>query len=58
MKFLAFIFACFFLAVVFYALISFIRFAFVRFKAFLIRRKLSKVADSEKKLDTEKKKDD
>ena len=35
--------------------VKFIRFAYVRIKAYVIRRKLSKLADSEKKLDTEKK---
>lgn len=51
MKFLAYILVCVFLAVVFYAVISFIRFAFVRMKAYIIRRKLSKIADMEKKKD-------
>lgn len=49
MKFLAYFFVCVFLAVVFYAVISFIRFAFVRFKAYIIRRKLSKLSETEKK---------
>lgn len=40
-----------------YNFIKFFRFAYVRIKAYVIRRKLSKVADSEKKLDTEKKDD-
>lgn len=51
MKFLAFIFVCVFLAVVFYAVISFIRFAFVRFKAYMIRRKLANLAETETKKD-------
>ena len=51
MKFLAYILVCFFLAVVFYAVISFIRFAFVRIKAYFIRRKISKVEQTEKKDD-------
>lgn len=38
-----------------YLFIKFLRFAYVRIKAYVMRRKLSKVADSEKKLDTEKK---
>ena len=38
-----------------YILIKFLLFAYVRLKAFLTRRKVSKVANSEKKLDTEKK---
>lgn len=53
MKFFAYILVCVFLAVVFYAVISFIRFAFVRMKAYIIRRKLVKLAD-----ETETKKDD
>lgn len=51
MKFLACILVCVFLAVVFYAVISFIRFAFVRIKAFIIRRKLGKLVESETKKD-------
>lgn len=51
MKFLAYILICVFIAVVFYAVISFIRFAFVRIKAYFIRRKLSKLAESESKKD-------
>ena len=42
---------------VLYLVFKFFRFAYVRIKAYIIRRKLSKVADSEKKLDTEKKDD-
>ena len=51
MKFLACIFVCVFLSVVFYAVISFIRFAFVHIKAYVIRRKLAKLAAMEKKDD-------
>lgn len=51
MKFLAYILVCVFLAVVFYALISFIRFAFVRIKAYIIRRKFCKLAETETKKD-------
>lgn len=51
MKFLAYILVCVFLAVVFYAVISFIRFAFVRMKAYIIRRKLAKLAYTEIKKD-------
>lgn len=51
MKFFAYILVCIFIAVVFYAVISFIRFAFVRIKAYIIRRKLSKLAATEKKDD-------
>lgn len=51
MKFLSCILVCVFLAVVFYAVISFIRFAFVRIKAYIIRRKLGKLAETETKKD-------
>lgn len=51
MKFLSYFLVCVFLAVVFYALISFIRFVFVRIKAYVIRRKLSKLSYMEKKDD-------
>lgn len=51
MKFLAYIFVCVFLAVVFYAVLSLFRLAFVHIKAYFIRRKLSKLADSEIKKD-------
>lgn len=49
MKFFAYIIVCVFLAVVFYAVISFIRFAFVRLKAYIIRRKLVKLDETETK---------
>lgn len=51
MKFLAFLFVFFIFVVVFYAVISFVRFAFVRFKAYIIRRKLAKLAETETKKD-------
>lgn len=51
MKFLSGLFLCFFFAVVFYAAISFLRFAYVRIKAYVIHRKLSKLAEVEKKDD-------
>lgn len=51
MKFLAYILFCVFFAVVFYAVISFIRFAFVRMKAYIIRRKLVKLSETETKKD-------
>lgn len=51
MKFFAYVLICVFIAVVFYAVISFIRFAFVRIKAYIIRRKLAKLAVTEKKDD-------
>lgn len=40
-----------------YNLIKLFRFAYVRIKAYVIRLKLSKFADVEKKADTEKKDD-
>lgn len=51
MKFFVYFLVCVFLAVVFYAVISFIRFAFVRMKAYIIRRKLVKLAETETKKD-------
>jgi len=51
MKFLAYVLICVFIAVVFYAVISFIRFAFVRIKAYIIRRKLAKLVETESKKD-------
>lgn len=57
MKFFSYAFVYAFVVFVLYCLIRFFRFAYVRIKAYVIRRKISKVADSEKKLDTEKKDD-
>lgn len=51
MKFLAYIFVCVFIAVVFYAVLYLIRVAYVHIKAYLIRRKLAKLAETEKKDD-------
>ena len=51
MKFLAYVLVCVFLAVVFYAVLSLIRLAFVHIKAYFIRRKLAKLAATEKKDD-------
>ena len=51
MKFLGYVLGCVFIAFVFYAVISFIRFAFVHIKAYLIRRKLVNLAETEKKDD-------
>lgn len=51
MKFLAYILVCFFLAVVNYVVLSLIHLAFVHIKAYFIRRKLSKLAETEKKDD-------
>lgn len=46
-----------FIVFLIYLFVKIFRFAYVHIKAYVIRRKLSKVADSEKKLDTEKKDD-
>lgn len=51
MKYLSYIFVCILLAVVFYAVISLVHIAFVHIKACFIRRKLSKLAQTEKKDD-------
>lgn len=51
MNFLICLFLCFFFAVVFYAVISFLRFVYVRIKAYVIRRKLSNLSETEKKDD-------
>lgn len=51
MKFMSYILVCVFLAFVFYAVISLIRVAYVRVKAYVIRRKLSKLSETEKKDD-------
>ena len=51
MKFLAYIFVCVFIAVVFYSALSLIRVAYVHIKACFMRRKLSKLAETEKKDD-------
>lgn len=51
MKFLAYIFVCVLIAVVFYSALSLIRVAYVHVKACVIRRKLAKLAEMEKKDD-------
>lgn len=51
MKILAYVLVYAFIALVLVGLISLLRFAYVRIKAFVIRRKLAKFADSEKKDD-------
>lgn len=51
MKFLAYILVCVFIAIVFYAVISLIRVGYVHVKAYVIRRKLSKLSETEKKDD-------
>lgn len=48
MKFLSYLFVCVLIAVVFYSVISLIRVAYVHIKACLIRRKLAKLAATEK----------
>ena len=47
MKFFSYALVYAFLAFVFYGLISFIRFAYVRIKAYIIRRKLSNLSETE-----------
>lgn len=54
MNFLAYIFVYALIAAVVFAVISLLRVAYVHIKAYVIRRKLAKFADSE----TETKKDD
>lgn len=51
MKFFAYVLVCVIIAAFFYAVISFIRFAFVHIKAYVLRRKLSKLTETEKKKD-------
>lgn len=51
MKFFAYVLICVFLAVVFYAVLSLLRLAFVHIKAYFIRRKLAKLAETETKKD-------
>lgn len=51
MKILAYILVYAFIAFVLIGLISFIRFVYVRIKACVIRRKLAKLSESEKKDD-------
>lgn len=51
MKFLAYLFVFVFIALFLFTVISLIRFAYVHIKACLIRRKLAKLAATEKKDD-------
>ena len=51
MKFLAYLFVYAFIVAVIFAVISLIRVAYVHIKAYVIRRKLAKLAESEKKDD-------
>lgn len=55
MKFFSYALVYAFVMFLLYGVITFVRFAYVRIKAYVIRRKLSKFAENEKKLDTEKK---
>ena len=57
MKFFSYALAYAALCFVLYLVVSLFRFAYVRIKAYVIRRKLSNVAESSNKLDTEKKDD-
>ncbi len=51
MKILAYIFVYALIAAVIFAFISLVRLAYVHIKAYVIRRKLSKLAETEKKDD-------
>lgn len=51
MKFLAYLFVYSLIAVVIFAVISLIRVAYFHIKAYVIRRKISKLAETEKKDD-------
>lgn len=51
MNFLAYIFVLALFLFVFFSLISFLRFAYVHVKAYFIRRKLSKLSETELKKD-------
>lgn len=51
MKILAYIFVYALIAAVLFAVISLVRLAYVHIKAYVIRRKLSKLAETEKKDD-------
>lgn len=51
MKFFSYALAFAFIMFLLYGVITFVRFAYVRLKAFVIRRKLSKLAETEKKDD-------
>lgn len=57
MKFFSYALAYAVIVFLIYMAIKFFRFAYVRIKAYVFRRKLSKVAVNDKKLDTEKKDD-
>lgn len=51
MKFLAYLFVYALIAAFLFAVISLVRVAYVHIKAYVIRRKLSKLAETEKKDD-------
>lgn len=51
MTFISYFFLLALFVVVFFSLISFLRFAYVHIKAYILRRKFSKLVDSEKKDD-------
>lgn len=51
MKFLAYLFVYALIAAVLFAVISLVRLAYVHIKAYVIRRKLSKLAETETKKD-------
>lgn len=57
MTFFSYVLVFAFVLFLLYGVITVVRFAFVRIKAYVIRRKLAKVADSEKKRVSEKKDD-
>ena len=57
MKFFSYALAYAFICFVLYLVFKIFRFAFVRLKAYMISRKLSKFADTEKKAELEKKDD-
>ena len=51
MKFFSYALACAFIAFVLYSLISFVRFVYVRVKAYIIRKKLTKLSVTENNRD-------
>ena len=57
MKFFSYALAYALVCFVLYLVFKLFRFAYVRVKTFVIRRKLSKLDDTEKKADSEKKDD-
>lgn len=57
MKIFSYAFFYAFICFVLYLVFKIFRFAFVRLKAYILSRKLSKISDTEKKADKEKKDD-